>query len=283
MSTTDESAGTAPAAAPQAACTADADGRITFRVPAPAGPAPELLLRLRPKKGRPETTVHTLPLRPGGDADLRAVLETRPVLDEGRWDLHLVPGPGAARQRLRPGLRDLRDLVAGHLRERPSPVAVRVPYVTRDGHLALRAWLRPAHAEVDTVEITGAALTVRARLHGAALTGDAALRLRPRGGKGTALTVPVRGGPDGRGFTCTVDLAEAAATGTGESPVLDVLLDGAASAGGPAAPIRLGRLLDDIADRKEVFVFPAAPVGRRTVRPYYTVDNDLSLETRPSG
>ena len=50
-----------------------------------------------------------------------------------------------------------------------------------------------------------------------------------------------------------------------------------------AAPIRLARLLDDVADRKEVFVYPGAGVGGAVVRPYYTVDNDLSLEVKQAG
>jgi hypothetical protein len=47
-----------------------------------------------------------------------------------------------------------------------------------------------------------------------------------------------------------------------------------------AAPVRLARLLDDVADRKEVFVHPVAAVGSAAVRPYYTVDNDLAVEVR---
>lgn len=45
------------------------------------------------------------------------------------------------------------------------------------------------------------------------------------------------------------------------------------------APLaRIGRLLDDVADRKEIFVYPSITLGATQVRPYYTVDNDLSLE-----
>jgi hypothetical protein len=39
-----------------------------------------------------------------------------------------------------------------------------------------------------------------------------------------------------------------------------------------------------VADRKEVFVYPAVRAGGAVLRPYYTLDNDLSVEvTRPAG
>ncbi|MEV7992595.1 transferase [Streptomyces sp. NPDC086077] len=270
---------TAPGAQPRAACTTDADGRLTIRLQAPAGTGARLLLRLRPKKGDPAEILHSLDLRPADDGNLRAVLETLPVLDEGRWDLYLLPAPGAERLRLRPGLRDLRALVDGHLRDWPSPVAVRVPYVTKDGYLALRTWLRAAHAEVGTVDVTDRSLTVHARLHGATLAGETVMRLLPRGGRGAARTVAVRGDHDGRCFSFTVDLTELAADGGDANRVWDVfLVEARAGTGGAAAPIRLGRLLDDIAHRKEIFVLPATAVGGRIVRPCYTVDNDLSIE-----
>ncbi|MBT2675033.1 transferase, partial [Streptomyces sp. ISL-14] len=119
-------------------CTTDADGRITFLLQQPANAAPQspqLLLRLRPKKGQPEKLLQVLDPEPLDDGRLRAVLEPQPALAEGRWDVYLLPEPGAARQRLRPGLRDQRALVDGHTRDRPSPVAVRVPYTTKDGYL----------------------------------------------------------------------------------------------------------------------------------------------------
>ena len=47
--------------------------------------------------------------------------------------------------------------------------------------------------------------------------------------------------------------------------------------------IRLARLLDDVADRKQVFVYPGATAGGIVVRPYYTVDNDLSLDVKQAG
>lgn len=258
---------------PRAGCAVDADGRITFEVPRAHGRG--LLLRLRPKKGQPEESLHVLDLLDPDAADegrARAVLEADPVLPEGRWDVYLLQG--SERTRLRPGPRDLRALVDGHLRERRGPLAVRVPYVTVDGFLAVRTWLRPAHAEVDRIDVTDRTLTVAARLHGSPLTEDARVELRLRRDKAVTRTLEPLVDADGRGFSCTVDDTPALDTG-----IWDLFLRPAPG----AQPIRLARLLDDVADRKQVFVYPGATVGGAVVRPYYTVDNDLSLEVTRAG
>jgi hypothetical protein len=254
---------------PRAGCAVDAEGRITFELPSVHGHG--LLLRLRPKKGLPEETVHVLDLKPADEGRGRAVLGADPALAEGRWDVYLLDG--TERTRLRPGPRDLRVLVGGHLRDRHAPLAVRVPYVTKDGFLAVRTWLRPAHAEVDRVDVTGGALTVWARLHGASLPAGAEVRLRLRRGEGTVRTLEPLVAEDGRSFSFTV------ADETLDIGIWDMFVRPA-----PGAPlIRLARLLDDVADRKNVFVYPGARAGGIVVRPYYTVDNDLSLEVKQAG
>ncbi|WP_326723267.1 FixH family protein [Streptomyces sp. NBC_00243] len=259
----------------RADCTADAHGRITFGLRLDSAVHPQLLLRLRPKKGQPEQVVHLIDLEPDEDGRRRAVLDPEPALAEGRWDVYLLREPGEERLRLRPGLRDQRTLVDGHTRDRSSPVAVRIPYATKDGYLAVRAWLRTAHSEAGAIDVTDRSMTVAARLHGASLGEGAAVLLRRRGEAGVVQTLEPRAGGDGRDFSFTVDHQElAAAGGTGSgSGIWDVFLQPAAG----APRIRVGRLLDDLADRKEIFVYPAATVGGVTLRPYYTVDNDLSV------
>ncbi|MFD8150735.1 transferase [Streptomyces sp. NPDC059720] len=259
----------------RADCTVDADGRITFRLPPTPATRPRLLLRLRPRKGRPETDSRLLDLEPDGPGHhLSARLETRPFLAEGRWDAYLVPAPDAGPQRLRPGLRDLRALVDGHLHDRTSPVAVRIPYATKDGFLALRTWLRTAHAEAGAVDVTDGAITVAARLHGAELAADAVVQLRLRG-TGTVRTLRPRIDDDGRNFSFSTGTAigGAADAGGGADRVWDAFVRPTAD----AAPVRVARLLDDVADRKHVHVYPALPTEGLLLRPYYTVDNDFSI------
>ncbi|MEV7343904.1 transferase [Streptomyces sp. NPDC093544] len=258
----------------RADCTVDAHGRITFGLRLDSDLRPQLLLRLRPKKGQPEKVVHLIDLEePAEDGRRRAVLDPELALAEGRWDAYLLPEPGEERLRLRPGLRDQRTLVDGHTRDRSSPVAVRIPYATKDGYLAVRAWLRPAHSEAGAIDVTDRSTTVAARLHGASLGEGAAVLLRRRGEAGVVQTLEPRAGGDGRDFSFTVDHQELAAAGGTGNGIWDVFLQPAAG----APRIRVGRLLDDLADRKEIFVYPAATVGDVTLRLYYTVDNDLSV------
>ncbi|ANS68601.1 hypothetical protein SLINC_6377 [Streptomyces lincolnensis] len=266
---------TATAVTARLGCVADGSGRILFDLPAESAQAAEgqrLVLRLRPKKGEPEKVLHTLALEPGDDGRLYAALDPETVLAEGRWDVYLL-GAGSERQRLRPGLRDLRALVDGHLRDRRTPLAVRIPYATVDGYFAIRAWLRPAHAEVERVDVSDGSTTVGARLHGDSLAAGATVRLRLRGGGGTVRDLKPLASDDGHGFFFTVDHDALAAARHG---VWDIFVQPS-----PDAPlVRLARLLDDVADRKEVFVYPAVTVDGACLRPYFTVDNDLSLEVR---
>ncbi|MFF7052904.1 hypothetical protein ACFY94_31595 [Streptomyces griseorubiginosus] len=257
---------------PRAGCAVDADGRITFEVPRAEGL--RLLLRLRPKKGQPEESLHVLDLEvdPSDEGRAQAVLGADPVLAEGRWDVYLLQG--SERTRLRPGPRDLRALVDGQLRERRGPLAVRVPYATKDGFLAVRTWLRPAHAEVGRVDVTDRTLTIAARLHGSPLTEGARVELRLRRDNGVTRTLDPLIRADGRAFSYTVD-----DTLDLDPGIWDMFLRPAPG----AAPVRLARLLDDVADRKEVFVYPGVTVGGEVVRAYYTVDNDLSLEVKRAG
>ncbi|MGP4005385.1 transferase [Streptomyces sp. 4N124] len=271
--------GTTQDAQLRADCTADVDGRITFHLPLleeTDSQSAQLLLRLRPKKGQPEETLRVLDVEAVDNGGRVAVLESQPPLAEGRWDVYLLPEPGAPRQRLRPRLRDLRALVDGHTRDWPSPVAVRVPYTTKDGYLAVRAWLRTAHAEVEGIDVTDRSMTVRGRLHGATLSAGAVVRLRARGPKGAVRTREPQAESAGRRFSFTVDYEELVAADAIGTRVWDISVQARPAGGSP--PIRVGRLLDDVADRKEIFVYPSAAVGGVAVRPYYTVDNDLSVE-----
>lgn len=260
-------------------CVADADGRVTFHLPLPEPDGRHrLLLRARPRKGVPDPAERRLTLTAGADGRARAVLEPLPALEEGRWDAFLLTGADTEPERLGSGPLDLRVLVDGARTDRPSPVAVRIPYRALDGFLTVRAWLRPAHAETSGVEVADRATTVTARLHGVSFGDGAGVRLRGRG-TGAERTVRPDTDADGRGFRFTVD--HAGLTGGDGADVRYWDVDVLPAEG--AAPVRVGRLLDDVADRKQSFVHPAADSGGRLVRPYYTVDNDLSLEvTGPS-
>lgn len=288
-------------------CTADVAGRLLVRLGGAAlppaevpstdgsstgrpsgsgpGPGPRLLLVLRPLSGRPEETSHVFDLEPGDDGRWRTTLDLEPALPEGRWDPYLLAGPGEPRRRLRPGLLDLRALVTRGEHADPSlPLAVRIPYVTVDRSVAVRTWLRTAHAEAGEIHLGDGSLTVRGRLYGAPL-GDGATGLLRRRGGGEIREVPLRADGE-RDFAFTVEHRELPAVRKGEHDIWDAFVrphaaTSPAEARGPGWPsdwVRVGRLLDDVADRKNIFVYPAVTRDGVTVHPYYTVDNELAVE-----
>ncbi|MEU2023700.1 hypothetical protein ABZ565_16290 [Streptomyces sp. NPDC016469] len=264
---------------PRAAVTAQAGGRLLIRVQLsrPASADPRLLLQPRPGKGQPEEAGRSLVLEPAGPDEWQSVLEADPALDEGRWDAYVVAGPGEARVPLLPGLRDLRGLMSGGDAVRGAPVAVRIPYATKDGRLAVRAWRRAPHAEAGRITVGSDAMTVAARLYGAGLGEGAEVSLNRRGRETAVARIGLSAEGD-QDFSFTVAYADLLAEGVGSTPVVwDVFVH--PSAGAPR--VRVARLLDDIADRKAVFVYPATTLGELTVRPYYTLDNDLSVEIAP--
>ncbi|MDT0341564.1 hypothetical protein [Streptomyces litchfieldiae] len=263
---------------PRADCAMDAEGRLTTELSSLPGDAaePELRIGLRPKKGEPETTAHTVPLSPdpGAPGRWRADLDGLPQLAEGRWDVWVLPGPGADRLRVVPGLRDLRVLAGGRSAVADGPLAVRVPYATKDGYFAIRAWVRAAHAEAGDLRVAGRELTVRGTLVGARAGAGAAGLLKRRGKGGPVVEVPLSDGGDGS-FSFTVRYEDLPSEPVEGEPVFwDVFVRPAAK----ASRVRVARLLDDVADKKHVFVYPATGIGPLSFRPYYTVDNDLSVE-----
>ncbi|MFJ2094032.1 hypothetical protein ACIOEW_32955 [Streptomyces sp. NPDC087901] len=283
MSGSDGEGVNGPVEKPRGEVTVEEEGRLLVRVrlPLPASARPRLLLQLRPNKGKPEETGRYVELEPAGQDQWRAVVEAEPALEEGRWDAYVVGAPGEERTPLLPGLRDLRALVSGGGDGRSTPVAVRIPYATKDGRLAVRAWWRARHAEAGRIVLADDSMTVTARLFGARLGEGAAVSLNRRGQNSTVRQIALRA-EGGQDFSFTVDygdlVAEDGGPGAGEAPVFwDVYVR--AATGTPR--IRVARLLDDIADRKAVFVYPAAALDGVAARPYYTVDNDLSVEVAP--
>ncbi|WP_067225958.1 hypothetical protein [Streptomyces sp. NBRC 109706] len=266
--------------APRVDCAVTAEGRVTFEVDLPEATAPQLLLRLRPKKGEPETTGHAVELveLPDSPGRWRAELGDNPRLDEGRWDAYLLPAADRPRQRLRPGQRDLRLLAP----TAPDPVIgddgtlrVRLPYPTKDGALAVRAWRRVGHAEAHRLEPGEHGLTVTGRLWGVEPGEGAAAVLRRRGKEGPERETPLTLDEDG-GFSFTADYRELPVE-PGAKAVWNVFVRPA----GDARPVRVARLLDDVHDRKAIFVYPTSTLRGVAFWPYYTVDNDLSIEVTP--
>ncbi|GHH49329.1 transferase [Streptomyces candidus] len=256
-------------AVPRADCTADSAGGVTFDVAVAAAPDAALVLR---RGGRAGDEVR-LPLTPVSPGRLRAVLPSTVDLPEGRWEAHVYGG--GTDLTVRPGIRDLRALVSRTPDPRTDAVAVRIPYATADGSLAVRSWRRAPHAEAGDILFDDASMTVEGRLYGAGLGPGAAVEARLRGDRDRVHREPVTGAE--HAFSFTLPYAPLAAGRDGAKQAWDLWLT--AADGTPA--IRVARLLDDIADKQPVFKYPVLPVGddgKTVAFPYYTLDNDLTVQ-----
>ncbi|MES9560178.1 MULTISPECIES: transferase [unclassified Streptomyces] len=266
---------------PRADCTVGPDGGITFDLDRRRedGEAPELLLRLRGAKGTDGGTVR-LPLSPLRDGRLRAVLPGAGESAEGRWDVYLrEPGTDDdAAVAVEPGIRDLRLLV--DRTPGAGPVAVRIPYPTLDGRLAVRCWLRAPHAEAGAVTFDGTGITVEGTLYGTDLGADAGVEARQPGADGRVLRVPVTGQDGTFAFTLPLDrLADGAVTA---QQLWTLWLVPGTADGERAGGVRISRILDDVWDRKKIFVYPGRSTGEGALAtPCYSTDNDLCLRLEP--
>jgi hypothetical protein len=259
----------APIRRPEADCTADSAGGLTFDVAVPAGEegwGAALLLRHRGGYGTDGPV--RLPLSPSGLGRLRATLPSTVPLAEGRWDAFLVPADGEG-LRLLSGARVLGPLVHRAPGAHRGWLGVRVPYATRRGNLTVRSWLRRSHAEVRRVLRTEAGLVLTGRLYGAQVGRGARLETRPLRGPGETLRAPVRPAPDDvAAFACELPCRTLRGPGVWQlwlRPCAD------------AEPVRLGRLLDGVADRRRLPACPPLMTGGFGVSVCYDPANDLVL------
>ncbi|MFJ6751195.1 hypothetical protein ACIQNI_23860 [Streptomyces sp. NPDC091266] len=278
--------GSEPPAELKADCIADSAGGLTFDLNAPQetaqGWGAALVLRLRAGDGADDEV--RLPLGPNGAGRLRAVLPSTVALAEGRWNAYADFGDGREPQRLLPGVNDLRSLVDRRPLAAIGRLGVRIPYSTKFGNLALRSWLRGPHAEAGDILVAPDGITVSGRLYGAAPAAGAQAEARARrSGAGTAsapaapvvVTVPLT--VEGAEFRFTLPYDELAGSWQRGNEPWDLWLRPAEG----ARPVRIGRLLDDVPDKKQVFSYPALPVqspsAQVRIGPYYTLDNDLAI------
>ncbi|MFD7613554.1 hypothetical protein [Streptomyces sp. NPDC059828] len=257
--------------APRADCVADSAGAVTFTWVGSAADGEALVLRRRGAGSGPDDTVR-LPLIAGGDDRVHAVLSATVELAEGHWDAYL--GDGTA---VEAGIRDLRALIDRV--PQTGRVTVRLPHPTADGRLAVRSWERDPHAEAGDIAVEPGAFTVECVLYGARNGGGASVeaRLGDRVHRFAATG-------QGERFSFTVPysaLVEDPAAPVGKQQLWTLWLCPAAEAEGAAA-VRISRLLDDVWDRKDVFVYPAHEAAGYRAAPCYTAANDLCVQLTPA-
>ncbi|MFE6158751.1 glycosyltransferase [Streptomyces sp. NPDC056486] len=219
-----------------------------------------------------------------GDGPSWALLEGRhSELADGDWDVHLARGSGGRSRRVRAGLIETAHLLdPGSLRPAQGEGQTWIPYATEEGALALRTWLRSAHAEVTSVEVGPEALRLTGSLQGrAARAHHYRFQARLQGVAVTAYNahchVNLRGD-----FDITIPFGEIAEHHPGNDATWELSL---IAYGGPE--LRLGMVSGDLPDRREICVFPAVRYpdscgGALSLHPQLTHDHDLVLRTKPS-
>ncbi len=231
-----------------------------------------LLLRHRGSKGKEAVRV-PLPARREADTWTEVRVErSAHTLLEGRWDTYAERSGDASRRRLAAELVEQKALLDLPLAHRAEGVGAWVPYATSDGYLAVRAWLRPAHAEATEVRAGGDGVTLALAPYGTEFGEGAEIVARLRGGDGSAgdVRAPLE---DGFG---TLPYAPMSRRIGAEQDLWDLFVRPSAG----AALVRVGRIAGDFADRKGIDTFPAATRGAALLRPYFTVTNDLTISVK---
>ncbi|MCX4582165.1 glycosyltransferase family 4 protein [Streptomyces sp. NBC_01481] len=198
------------------------------------------------------------------DAEGRARVPAGAQFPEGVWTCQ-VELPDGERIALAARAVDQRGSMRAVARTPAGgPVRNLVPYVKK-GVLSLRSWVRPVHAEVGEIRLTGQKITISGRLFAPGTpAGDPALLLRRRGKAHAELTFPAsREGADG--FRATVPCAAPADRQSDAHDVWDLWLRPAPD----AQPVRLARVLDDVVEKGSLFPYPGIDLRKR--RPLATL------------
>lgn len=258
-------------------------GSVAFETPSDQLASGDWQMILRP---RHENVTHSLRLpleqaETGGDGRVRAVLDKRHrELAEGDWDVLVGRARGGRTRPVRAGLVETARLLDTAAAPRRADEGGRtwIPYATDGGGLAVRAWLRPAHAEVSSVEVDDEAIRLTGSLHGSTARAHHyrfVARLQANGGNAIDASCSVDQHGD---FHVTLPVDVVAELHPGGEALWDLRLS---AYGGPE--IRLAMVTGDLVDRQEVCVFPAircaGPGGRLSMRPQLTRDHDLVLRT----
>ncbi|MFC7530580.1 glycosyltransferase family 4 protein [Actinoplanes sp. GCM10030250] len=258
---------------PVATCRTE-DGRVVVEVPGARLPRGMTHLVCRPRRIEGVRKAVRIPLAGDHETGWSASFPfDEATFAEGRWDL-FVADRREGLYRLRAGLLDVRDLIGGR---ETAPFVRNVPYKTADGFLAVATWQRDEHAEAGDVWFGEETITVQGRLVAGDFDGtQPILTLSRRGEHPNTFVVPGTATGNG-GFSFDVPVEPFAA--------LRVLRyedwDASVSRGpyGPLIPI--ARLMDDVIERKRVYVYPSVLVDDRPPIELYEETPDSEVRVRP--
>ncbi|WP_306319816.1 MULTISPECIES: glycosyltransferase [unclassified Streptomyces] len=257
---------------PVARATAAPGGDIEVRVT--GVPTHHAVLVLR--RGEDELR---LPLHREPEA-LRARVGRDLALDEGEWHSYVEQTATGVRRRVRALTVETAELVGRAPDVTEGQVISRIPYATSNGHLAVRAWARPAHLEIGTVDTGEPATIVQGTIFGRPLGDDTVVVASLRGTRTSFESAEVVVSDGQVWFSLPhADFAEHSTARGDDREFWDVhLVDG-----GTRIPV--GRIGGDVPMRKGTDAVPPAfhtrPGGQQVrMRPYFTADNSLAVTVR---
>jgi glycosyltransferase involved in cell wall biosynthesis len=207
-----------------------------------------------------------------GAQTVQAFLDIRelpPPDGDDEWVLHLaVAGRAPERLRARKGAGGREARIAGG----PHGIYRMRAKVAEDGTAFVRCRLLPPHAEVERVDVDEDAIAITGTMP--PRDGPVSLVAVSRGDRAERAWAVER---DGESFAARIAAPDLVRPGEGE--VWDLRL----AAG--AERLRLGAHFDGILDKAAVITYPLVRVAvgddARRLRPYYTVENRLSLRSTP--
>ena len=271
-----------------------ADGSMVIRLDAARLPVGKAVLLLAQCSGR-DVAALRVPL-PSRSQAVDGCVEVRlnrsgHDLREGRWDAYIERQPDGSRERVQAQLVETARLLS-----MPAPLDLDgvivpwVPYITDGGFLAVRAWRRTGYAEVVSVGFGPASCTVRAELYGRAACTDAptegAVVAVSRSPTEPGFELPLVPNPPRQSFglapTVAFELPYEVPASLGDQR--DMTVWDLSLRPGPhgTKPVRLGRLLGDLPDRKATDVLPPVPLNdcERNLQLYFSLNNNLVLVLR---
>ncbi|MFI5634572.1 glycosyltransferase family 4 protein [Streptomyces sp. NPDC051664] len=284
--TVSSDAALAPQPAPAAHARATVDGGMSVVLELatlPPGPL-DFVMRLRRDLDRREVRIPVPSPATSSHLKLEVpLIRGEHHLAEGRWDCYIAPRGTNQRRRLLARLVEQAHLVAVPPHSGPHGASSWIPYTTSDGFLALRTWLRAAHAEVTHLVVSDHEAHITATLHGdvplPTAENDGYVSVIARSAPAEGFRVPVHTHGDSVHFA--IPHHEMFTRRHADHDLWDLHLHPTPT----APPIAVGRIGGDIADRKKTDIYPAvlhqdADLDLTRLRPYYTHTNDLSFSLR---
>ncbi|MGW6175336.1 glycosyltransferase family 4 protein [Arthrobacter sp. NPDC055138] len=239
-----------------------------------------LIFQMRKKNQRPLRLRMTESRDVPGTYSVRFPIQT--IASNGHWDLSAEQR--GRKIRLIAGLRDTRHLLSTVDLGQTSHITHAIPYAAKDGLLAIRSWSKRRHAEVSQISVSGEAISIRGSTNAPLSSAtQCSVRLSLRQHENRTLYLPIRVTSDHEfEFEVSIDQLVAKRLSTHDDWDAHLMLG--------ETSIRIAKILDDIAERKTVEVYPHVcvrpevtesardlPVRRVDVRPYYSLRNELSL------